>query len=212
MCTVHHALHAAIQFPPVSRPNPKSVLLLTDSTHSDSAPVFLTHRPQPPKITPNSHGYRGRVIERVKNWKLKTLEMTTKKNPQIWWMESLTLTRIPHIGSSRYTSSRTIRFFFAGGWPWQRLRQSERGGRERECVRDMESDGSGPAGCSPGSIVWVRRRNGSWWPGKILGPEELAASHLTSPRSGTPVKLLGREDASVCVSLSLSPSLHPGRV
>ncbi|KAL3837975.1 hypothetical protein ACJIZ3_022566 [Penstemon smallii] len=51
--------------------------------------------------------------------------------------------------------------------------------------------------CSVGSIVWVRRRNGSWWPGKILGPEELSSSHITSPRSGTPVKLLGREDASV---------------
>ncbi|KAI7725523.1 hypothetical protein M8C21_007065 [Ambrosia artemisiifolia] len=48
-----------------------------------------------------------------------------------------------------------------------------------------------------GTIVWVRRRNGSWWPGKILGSEELSASHLMSPRSGTPVKLLGREDASV---------------
>ncbi|KAL8240785.1 hypothetical protein R6Q59_014140 [Mikania micrantha] len=48
-----------------------------------------------------------------------------------------------------------------------------------------------------GTIVWVRRRNGSWWPGKILGPVELSASHLMSPRSGTPVKLLGREDASV---------------
>lgn len=43
----------------------------------------------------------------------------------------------------------------------------------------------------------MRRRNGSWWPGRILGPNELAASHLMSPRSGTPVKLLGREDASV---------------
>ncbi|GFY83935.1 Tudor/PWWP/MBT superfamily protein [Actinidia rufa] len=51
--------------------------------------------------------------------------------------------------------------------------------------------------CSVGSIVWVRRRNGSWWPGKILGAEELSAAHLMSPRSGTPVKLLGREDASV---------------
>lgn len=61
----------------------------------------------------------------------------------------------------------------------------------------MESEGSGAGGCSAGSIVWVRRRNGSWWPGKILGPEELDTSHLTSPRSGTPVKLLGREDASV---------------
>ncbi|XP_027355060.1 uncharacterized protein At1g51745-like isoform X2 [Abrus precatorius] len=51
--------------------------------------------------------------------------------------------------------------------------------------------------CGVGSIVWVRRRNGSWWPGQILGPDDLSASHLTSPRSGTPVKLLGREDASV---------------
>ncbi|XP_058086770.1 uncharacterized protein At1g51745-like [Magnolia sinica] len=51
--------------------------------------------------------------------------------------------------------------------------------------------------CSVGAIVWVRRRNGSWWPGRILGPDELSASHVMSPRSGTPVKLLGREDASV---------------
>ncbi|KAI3512563.1 hypothetical protein L1887_19879 [Cichorium endivia] len=48
-----------------------------------------------------------------------------------------------------------------------------------------------------GGLVWVRRRNGSWWPGRILGPDELPESCLVSPRSGTPVKLLGREDASV---------------
>ncbi|XP_022743327.1 uncharacterized protein At1g51745-like [Durio zibethinus] len=59
----------------------------------------------------------------------------------------------------------------------------------------MESGAGSDGGV--GSIVWVRRRNGSWWPGKILGHEELPASHLTSPRTGTPVKLLGREDASV---------------
>ncbi|KAL3713982.1 hypothetical protein ACJRO7_006009 [Eucalyptus globulus] len=64
----------------------------------------------------------------------------------------------------------------------------------------MESSGgSGDCGVGlgVGSIVWVRRRNGSWWPGKILGPDELSTAHLTSPRAGTPVKLLGREDASV---------------
>ncbi|KAF4398966.1 hypothetical protein G4B88_023560 [Cannabis sativa] len=61
----------------------------------------------------------------------------------------------------------------------------------------MGSTDSGTVEFSVGSIVWVRRRNGSWWPGKIVGPDELSASHLTSPRSGTPVKLLGREDASV---------------
>ncbi|XWS57337.1 hypothetical protein CRYUN_Cryun09bG0165600 [Craigia yunnanensis] len=59
----------------------------------------------------------------------------------------------------------------------------------------MECGAGSDGGVGP--IVWVRRRNGSWWPGKILGPEELPASHLTSSRTGTPVKLLGREDASV---------------
>ncbi|MFS8013548.1 hypothetical protein Hanom_Chr14g01334251 [Helianthus anomalus] len=48
-----------------------------------------------------------------------------------------------------------------------------------------------------GTIVWVQRSNGSWWPGEILGSDELSASHLMSPRSGTPIKLLAREDASV---------------
>ncbi|XAR49961.1 hypothetical protein NMG60_11004151 [Bertholletia excelsa] len=50
---------------------------------------------------------------------------------------------------------------------------------------------------SVGALVWVRRRNGSWWPGRIMGVDELSESSLVSPRSGTPVKLLGREDASV---------------
>ncbi|CAI8589411.1 unnamed protein product [Vicia faba] len=58
-------------------------------------------------------------------------------------------------------------------------------------------EGLAPEDCVVGSIVWVRRRNGSWWPGQILCSEDLSVSHLTSPRSGTPVKLLGREDASV---------------
>ncbi|CAL0308729.1 unnamed protein product [Lupinus luteus] len=48
-----------------------------------------------------------------------------------------------------------------------------------------------------GGLVWVRRRNGSWWPGRIMGMDELTETCLVSPRSGTPVKLLGREDASV---------------
>ncbi|XP_058074011.1 uncharacterized protein At1g51745-like [Magnolia sinica] len=50
---------------------------------------------------------------------------------------------------------------------------------------------------SVGGLVWVRRRNGSWWPGRILGADELPETWLLSPRSGTPVKLLGREDASM---------------
>ncbi|XVF74445.1 hypothetical protein PTKIN_Ptkin13bG0111000 [Pterospermum kingtungense] len=50
---------------------------------------------------------------------------------------------------------------------------------------------------SVGGLVWVRRRNGSWWPGRIMGLDEVSEGCLVSPRSGTPVKLLGREDASV---------------
>lgn len=50
---------------------------------------------------------------------------------------------------------------------------------------------------SVGGLVWVRRRNGSWWPGRIVGLDELSEDCLVSPRSGTPVKLLGREDASM---------------
>ncbi|KAL2493182.1 Tudor/PWWP/MBT superfamily protein [Abeliophyllum distichum] len=57
------------------------------------------------------------------------------------------------------------------------------------CNKDINS--------SVGGLVWVRRRNGSWWPGRILDPDELPESCLPTPRSGTPVKLLGREDASV---------------
>ncbi|CAL1388787.1 unnamed protein product [Linum trigynum] len=46
-------------------------------------------------------------------------------------------------------------------------------------------------------LVWVRRRNGSWWPGGIMSMDEIAEGNLVLPRSGTPVKLLGRDDASV---------------
>lgn len=69
---------------------------------------------------------------------------------------------------------------------------AEGGGRE-----GGEADGGGISDCSPGTIVWVRRRNGSWWPGRILGSDELRASQVVSPKTGTPVKLLGRDDASV---------------
>lgn len=75
--------------------------------------------------------------------------------------------------------------------------RKEGGGIWERKKMDSSDTGTGVVDCSIGSIVWVRRRNGSWWPGKILGPDELSASHVMSPRSGTPVKLLGREDASV---------------
>ncbi|KAH7686426.1 Tudor/PWWP/MBT domain-containing protein [Dioscorea alata] len=48
-----------------------------------------------------------------------------------------------------------------------------------------------------GSLVWVRRRNGSWWPGRVLGLDELPDECSVPPRSGTPIKLLGKEDGSM---------------
>ncbi|CAI9114256.1 OLC1v1014934C1 [Oldenlandia corymbosa var. corymbosa] len=50
---------------------------------------------------------------------------------------------------------------------------------------------------SVGCLVWVRRRNGCWWPAQILSPEELPESSSVSEKLGTPVKLLGRDDSSV---------------
>ncbi|XP_050232337.1 uncharacterized protein At1g51745-like [Mercurialis annua] len=65
------------------------------------------------------------------------------------------------------------------------------------CSDDPNIDNGSIIDASVGSLVWVRRRNGSWWPGRIMGLNEISDGSLVSPRSGTPVKLLGREDASV---------------
>ncbi|CAN7018885.1 hypothetical protein IGI04_022125 [Brassica rapa subsp. trilocularis] len=50
---------------------------------------------------------------------------------------------------------------------------------------------------SVGRLVWVRLRNGSWWPGQTLLHEELPESSLLSPKLGTPIKLLGRDDVGI---------------
>lgn len=71
--------------------------------------------------------------------------------------------------------------------------------------REMESKGQDwermeercPVETSVGTLVWVRRRNGHWWPGRVLAAHEVPRSHLLVPKSGTPVKLLGKDDASV---------------
>lgn len=46
---------------------------------------------------------------------------------------------------------------------------------------------------SVGRLVWVRLRNGSWWPGQTLLHEEVPVS----PKPGTPIKLLGRDDVGM---------------
>nr|P59278.2 RecName: Full=Uncharacterized protein At1g51745 [Arabidopsis thaliana] len=50
---------------------------------------------------------------------------------------------------------------------------------------------------SVGRLVWVRRRNGSWWPGQTLVHDQVPDNSLVGPKVGTPIKLLGRDDVSV---------------
>ncbi|CAA2978851.1 Hypothetical predicted protein [Olea europaea subsp. europaea] len=57
---------------------------------------------------------------------------------------------------------------------------------------------------SVGGLVWVQRQNGSWWPGRILSPDKLPETILPVPRAGTPIQLLGREEASLIVNMGRS--------
>ncbi|CAA7044483.1 unnamed protein product [Microthlaspi erraticum] len=50
---------------------------------------------------------------------------------------------------------------------------------------------------SVGRLVWVRRRNGSWWPGQTLVHDQVPENSLSHPQVGTPIKLLGRDDVGV---------------
>ncbi|XP_074276027.1 uncharacterized protein At1g51745 [Silene latifolia] len=59
------------------------------------------------------------------------------------------------------------------------------------------SSANGVLHATVGGLVWVRRKNGSWWPGQIVCSEELSDTDMVTPRSGTPIKLLGRDDISV---------------
>lgn len=54
--------------------------------------------------------------------------------------------------------------------------------------------------CRAGTLVWVHRKNGSWWPGRVVevNEDELSSlSHHTKRRASTPIKLLGRKDSTV---------------
>ncbi|KAH9619273.1 hypothetical protein KSS87_013477, partial [Heliosperma pusillum] len=59
------------------------------------------------------------------------------------------------------------------------------------------SSANGVLHATVGGLVWVRRKNGSWWPGQIVCSEDLSETDMSTPRSGTPIKLLGRDDISV---------------
>ncbi|KAI3857522.1 hypothetical protein MKX03_032040 [Papaver bracteatum] len=50
---------------------------------------------------------------------------------------------------------------------------------------------------SVGTLVWVRRRNGSWWPGRTMGLHELPDACVLSAKNQTPVKFLGRDNANI---------------
>ncbi|KAF8051035.1 hypothetical protein N665_1813s0004 [Sinapis alba] len=50
---------------------------------------------------------------------------------------------------------------------------------------------------SVGRLVWVRLRNASWWPGQTLLHDQVPENSLVTPKVGTPIKLLGRDDVNV---------------
>ncbi|KAG2328323.1 hypothetical protein Bca52824_011051 [Brassica carinata] len=50
---------------------------------------------------------------------------------------------------------------------------------------------------SVGRLVWVRLRNASWWPGQTLLDNQVPDNSLVTPKLGTPIKLLGRDDVNV---------------
>lgn len=50
---------------------------------------------------------------------------------------------------------------------------------------------------SVGRLVWVRLRNASWWPGQTLLHDQVPEKSLLTPKVGTPIKLLGRDDVNV---------------
>lgn len=50
---------------------------------------------------------------------------------------------------------------------------------------------------SAGDLVWVRQNNGSWWPGQVVGLDELLEISAVPRRTGTPVMLLGRKNINM---------------
>ncbi|KAM0918587.1 hypothetical protein ACQ4PT_008742 [Festuca glaucescens] len=66
-----------------------------------------------------------------------------------------------------------------------------------------------------GTLVWVRRANGSWWPGRVVSPNEVPECCPAPPRSpATPILLLGRRDGPVFVewlNLERSKRVKPFR-
>ncbi|KAI5020840.1 hypothetical protein ZWY2020_045728 [Hordeum vulgare] len=66
-----------------------------------------------------------------------------------------------------------------------------------------------------GALVWVRRPNGSWWPGRVASRLELPDDCPAPPRSpATPILLLGRRDGTAFVewcNLERSKRVKPFR-
>lgn len=43
-----------------------------------------------------------------------------------------------------------------------------------------------------GTLVWLRRPNGSWWPSIVISPQDVPGGVAVPPRCATPIMLLGR--------------------
>ncbi|RCV16222.1 hypothetical protein SETIT_3G120800v2 [Setaria italica] len=74
--------------------------------------------------------------------------------------------------------------------------RAQMGGLPKE---EEEEDASEPEGApevdvsAEGTLVWLRRPNGSWWPSIVISPEDVPSACTAPPRCGaTPIMLLGR--------------------
>uniref|UniRef100_A0A0E0L6K8 PWWP domain-containing protein n=1 Tax=Oryza punctata TaxID=4537 RepID=A0A0E0L6K8_ORYPU len=73
----------------------------------------------------------------------------------------------------------------------------------------------GDVSWSEGTLVWVRRPNGSWWPGRVISPVDVPDGCPAPPKApATPIMLLGRRQGPTFVdwcNLERSKRVKPFR-
>ena len=61
-----------------------------------------------------------------------------------------------------------------------------------------------------GTLVWLRRPNGTWWPSIVISPQDVPSNCATLPRcAATPIMLLGRRRDGPTFVYALPPLSSP---
>ena len=61
-----------------------------------------------------------------------------------------------------------------------------------------------------GTLVWLRRPNGSWWPSIVISPQDVPVGCAAPPRcAATPIMLLGRRRDGPTFVYALPPLSSP---